>query len=196
MLLPEINLKLPNWLQSLFNKIQNNTFTTIEKRMEIAIQIADLNIKHKTGGPFGACIFDLNTNKILSLGANIVTNNNCSVAHAEIMAIMTAQKIFSNYDLGNKKENQYELVTSVEPCTMCLGATYWSGVRQLVYGATDEDARAIGFDEGVKPKNWEKTLETRGIKVIPHILRNKANKVLQEYAISGHIYNARKGNIH
>jgi tRNA(Arg) A34 adenosine deaminase TadA len=70
-----------------------------------------------------------------------------------MVAIMIAQKILGNFDLGDASVPAYELVTSTEPCAMCLGATPWSGVRGLVCGARDEDASAVGFDEGSKPQS-------------------------------------------
>ena len=30
------------------------------------------------------------------------------------------------------------LVTSVEPCCMCAGGTYWAGIGRLVYGMTEK----------------------------------------------------------
>ena len=60
----------------------------------------------------------------------------------------------------------HELVSSCEPCAMCLGATLWSGVRRLVTGATKADAEAIGYDEGpVFPESYAH-LERRGIEVV------------------------------
>ena len=60
----------------------------------------------------------------------------------------------------------------------------------MVCGARDEDARAIGFDEGPKMPDWIPALERRGISVV----RDEAAAVLEEYAgRGGVIYNARQG---
>jgi hypothetical protein len=67
-------------------------------------------------------------------------------------------------------------------------------VRRLVCGARDEDARAIGFDEGPKLPDWESALEERGIEVSRDVLRGEAASVLRFYAESGGaIYNSREG---
>ncbi len=77
---------------------------------------------------------------------------------------------------------------------MCFGATPWSGVRQVICGARDDDARAIGFDEGPKVDDWAGALESRGIHVVADILREDASQVLKDYAAKGGpIYNARGG---
>ena len=75
---------------------------------------------------------------------------------------------------------------------MCLGCIPWSGVRSLVCGARDEDARAIGFEEGAKPSDWVRSLEGSGISVLRDILREEARAILSRYYESGGlIYNAR-----
>ncbi len=74
---------------------------------------------------------------------------------------------------------------------MCLGAISWSGLRRVVCGAHDEDARTIGFDEGPKPLDWVEELNHRGISVIRDVSREEATEVLRYYAESGgEIYNA------
>jgi len=74
---------------------------------------------------------------------------------------------------------------------MCFGAIPWSGVQRLVCGARDEDARAIGFDEGPKIIDWISALNDRGIAVMRDVLRPDAVAVLQDYVkAGGTIYNA------
>jgi len=68
---------------------------------------------------------------------------------------------------------------------MCLGAIPWSGVQSVVCGALGEDAESIGFDEGAKPSDWAAGLESRGIRVIRGVLRDRAKAVLLEYPQGG-----------
>ena len=108
------------------------------------------------------------------------------------MALAIAQQASGSFDLGGPGRPHYELVTSTDPCAMCLGATPWSGVRSLVTGARGEDAEEIGFDEGLKPSGWEQALIESGISVTRDVLREEAAAVLQEYAaLGGEIYNSR-----
>ena len=87
-----------------------------------------------------------------------------------------------------------ELVASTEPCAMCFGAISWSGVRRLVCGAREEDARRIRFDEGPKVSDWVAALEQRGISVARDVCRDEAAAVLRYYIESGGtLYNARQG---
>ncbi|MCE2466499.1 MAG: nucleoside deaminase, partial [Caldilineaceae bacterium] len=36
---------------------------------------------------------------------------------------------------------------SCEPCPMCLGAVYWSGITRIYFANSREDAAAAGFDD-------------------------------------------------
>ena len=68
---------------------------------------------------------------------------------------------------------------------MCLGALAWAGIRGLVCGARDEDARVVGFDEGDKPADWPWLLERRGIDVTRDVHRDEAAAVLRRYVANG-----------
>ena len=188
----EAVLRLPHWIGSFLSKTEK-VFPSIEARMQLVITLSRLNIEHNTGGPFGAGIFEQENGHLIAIGVNQVESTNCSIAHAEMLAIALAQIEVGNYDLGLKKGLSCELVTSTEPCVMCLGAVCWSGVRQIVCGARDEDAREIGFDEGPKPQDWIYSLEKRGISVVQDVLREQAKAVLTEYHTKGGlIYNSRQ----
>ncbi len=191
MMFSTYTIQLPEWVN---NCIPESKFiyATVEERMELVLELAAQNIKHD-GGPFGAAIFECQTGKLIAPGINLVMQTNCSVVHAEIVAIIIAQQMVSSFDLNAPGLPEYELVSSTEPCAMCLGAIPWSGVTSLVCGARDEDARSIGFDEGEKPDQWIRALEKRSIKVTCDILRDKSKAVLQQYIDTGGIiYNGRQ----
>jgi tRNA(Arg) A34 adenosine deaminase TadA len=191
---PEVTLRLPDWVEDLLPRSGDRIFRTVEDRMRFAIELSRANIQHGGGGPFGAAIFERETGRLLAPGVNLVTSLECSVFHAEMVAIMVAQSVIGDFDLGGPGRPSFELVASTEPCAMCLGATPWSGVRHLVCGARDEDAESVGFDEGAKPSEWVPTLERRGISVQRDVLREEAASVLREYADGGgEIYNSRRG---
>ena len=70
---------------------------------------------------------------------------------------------------------------------MCLGATPWSGVEELIYGASREAAERVGFDEGEKPLNWHDALRRRGIAVRGPLLAAESEEPFRLYAQSGGI---------
>ncbi len=189
MFIPKIEIQLPEWIHNYLDS-EKITLPNIEDRMRFVIKLSELNIKEKTGGPFGAGVFD-DKGKLIAPGINMVESRRCSILHAEIVALSLAQKSLDRFDLGNGGSLKYELVSATEPCAMCYGAIPWSGVSRLVCGARDEDARSIGFDEGPKLKNWIHELEVRGIEVRRDVLREEAASVLRHYAdIGGTIYNS------
>lgn len=168
-------------------------FQSVEHRMSFVIEAARLNVANGTGGPFAAAVFERDSGMLVSLGVNLVTSAGMSILHAEMVALSLAQAKLGGYDLGGPGLPAHELVTATEPCAMCLGAIPWSGVRRLITGARDADARAIGFDEGPKTAEWRNELEKRGISVICDVERENAVRVLRDYSLrGGAIYNSRE----
>ena len=94
---PEVSLSLPGWVEELVEP--GATFPTVEDRMGFVIELSQLNVRHGGGGPFGAAVFDRETGELLAPGVNLVTSANCSVAHAEMVAIMVAQQSLGDFDL-------------------------------------------------------------------------------------------------
>jgi tRNA(Arg) A34 adenosine deaminase TadA len=161
--------------------------------MRFAIELAATNVERGTGGPFGAAVFERRTGRLVAIGVNAVESTNCSHAHAEMVALAYAQQAVKSFDLGAPSLPEHELVTSCEPCAMCYGAIPWSGVGRVLCGARANDAEAIGFDEGAKPKNWVAELNTRGISVVRDLCRKEAVAILQQYKnIGGAIYGTRR----
>ena len=138
---PAVTLRLPDWVDDLLS--EDRVYPTVEDRVRLAIELSRSNIHHGSGGPFGAAIFERETGHLLAPGVNLVTSLGCSVLHAEMVAIMVAQSVIGDFDLGGPGHPPYELVASTQPCAMCLGATPWSGVRHLVCGARDEAASVL-----------------------------------------------------
>lgn len=186
-----LHIELPGWLD-LFLRDHPAVFPSINARMSFVIEASQRNVAEGTGGPFAAAVFEIESGKLVSLGVNLVASEGLSMLHAEIIALALAQKKAGGYDLGRRDLPGHELVTSSEPCAMCLGAIPWSGVRRVIIGARDSDVRALGFDEGAKIETWRDELEKRGIAVIRDVERDAAVWVLRGYARQGGIiYNAR-----
>ena len=185
----EFTIDLPGWVGEFLGR-GPDVFATEEDRMRLVIALARENVERQTGGPFGAGVFD-EKGRLVAPGINVVVTSNCSILHAEMVAIALAQKELGRYDIGDEGRSRYALVASTEPCAMCFGAIPWSGVTRLVCGARDEDARRIGFDEGPKLSGWQEALEKRAIEVTRDVLREEAAAVLDLYVeLGGPIYNA------
>ncbi len=187
----ELNLELPEWIDTFLAEYPV-VISSMETQMRFVLDLTERNIREKTGGPFGAAVFEQESGKLVSVGVNVVVEQNCSAAHAEMMALMLAQKKIGHYDLGDVGSVAHRLVTSGKMCAMCLGNVCWSGIKEVVSSAEPEDVERItGFDEGPTPPDYNDQLKLRGINLVPELLREQGKKVLQLYIDqNGKVYNA------
>jgi tRNA(Arg) A34 adenosine deaminase TadA len=186
--LPVVHVEYPAWVDEIVD--WGRTYASDDDKMRLAIAVSRENVVRGTGGPFGAAIFERASGALVAVGMNsVVRLNNCTL-HGEMVAFMMAQQRIGSFTLNSPSLPAHDLFTSCEPCAMCLGATLWSGVRRVVYGAGREDASRLNFEEGpVFPESY-KYLEDRGITIQRNFLRDEATAILELYrANSGKIYN-------
>ena len=133
----------------------------MEKDKKYLLRAIDLAKKSVVdgGGPFGAVIVKNDT--IISEASNRVVLDNDPTAHAEILSIRQASSQLKTFDL-----NECILYSSCEPCPMCLGAIYWSGIRKVVYSSDRTDAEKAGFDDKFIYNEIMLEPSERGIKFI------------------------------
>lgn len=187
-----VEITLPEWLsaETLPTHIPN-----LDERMRFVIDLSRRNFENETGGPFAAAVFEEETGKLVAAGVNRVMPCNCSSAHAEVTTLSFAQKQLGTHDLGGAGMPVHQIVVNWRPCTMCMGAVIWSGVRSLVIAGSDDAVERItGFDEGPMPADWKGELEKRGIRVTDNVLYDEAVAVFEAFAASGApVYNGRSG---
>lgn len=165
---------LPSWLNpnDYIGKRMN-----CEEAMDLAIELSLKNVENKSGGPFGAVILS-KEGLVVSIGVNMVISLKSSMYHAEVVAIFLAHEAVDNFRL----DGGY-LVSSSQPCCMCYGSLFWSGINHLVVGARKEDVENhTEFDEGPIPEDWKLELTSRGIQVTTDVLRQKATQALIDYS--------------
>jgi tRNA(Arg) A34 adenosine deaminase TadA len=191
-----VTLVLPAWVEELVvgsGAREPGRLVDDHARMGFVLSLARENVVRGDGGPFGAAVFDVTTGSLVAAGVNLVVASRVPIAHAEVVALAVAGPSLGSFDLG--VAGPTELVTSCEPCAMCLGAVPWSGVARVVAGARDEDARSVGFDEGDKPADWAVQLRRRGIDVVADVRRAEATDVLRSYVeAGGYVYNGARGS--
>lgn len=81
--------------------------------------------------PIGAVI--VSNKRIIARAHNMTETLNDATAHAEMLAITAAENF-----LSSKYLNDCSLYVTLEPCVMCAGASYWSRLAKVVYGASDQ----------------------------------------------------------
>jgi tRNA(Arg) A34 adenosine deaminase TadA len=181
-----IVIAVPAWIDEIVAGFAG-AFETDHDRMALAVALSRRNVE-RGGGPFGAAVFA--GTELLAAGVNLVLDTGLSIAHAEIVAMMSAQRVIrmlraAGAGQGDPGQGVTCLAASTEPCSQCFGAFVWSGIQRLICGASTADAEAIGFDEGPKPAAWVKELEARGVSVVEGVRREEARAVLAEYAQRG-----------
>lgn len=151
--------------------------------MAVAVRLASENVRRRTGGPFGALVLD-GAGTVLGAGVNVVQVSASSLAHAEVMALLSAQAHVGRPRLNETDSGgPFVLATSAQPCVMCFGAAFWAGLDALWIGARAADVEELaGFDEGPVPADWVVALASRGIAVTRDLLRDEARDVLAAYA--------------
>ncbi|MAX68716.1 MAG: tRNA-specific adenosine deaminase [Flavobacteriales bacterium] len=115
--------------------------------------------------PVGAII--VCDNQIIARGHNYTERLNDVTAHAEMQAFTSA----ANY-LGGKYLNECTLYVTLEPCIMCGGASFWTQIKRIVYGASDEKRGFLSVKRSVL---HPKTEITKGIH------EEKCSKILQDF---------------
>lgn len=182
MLCKKVTVQLPLWLQRYVDEMDDIFIDKLEDRMSFVLDLTRRNIEERTGGPFGAAVFEKESGRLVSVGVNVVVAQNNCTAHAEMVAFMMAGQHLESYSLKGKDMPVHQLVASAQPCAMCLGATVWSGVRELVFGSLRNDIQNINnFDEGPIPEKWKEELTNRGINVVEGVLRDEAIKIHRLY---------------
>jgi tRNA(Arg) A34 adenosine deaminase TadA len=107
--------------------------------LDEAVALATANVA-AGGGPFGALV--VRDGAVVATGVNQVTTTNDPTAHAEVVAIRAACRA-----LGDFRLTGCVLVTSCEPCPLCLAAALWARVDRVLYAADRHDAARGGFDD-------------------------------------------------
>ncbi len=115
--------------------------------------------------PVGAVI--VCNSRIIARAHNLTEQLVDVTAHAEMQAFTAA----SNY-LGGKYLNECVLYVTIEPCLMCAGASYWTQIKKIVYGAKDEKR---GYS------TLKKKILHPGTEVVSGVLAKESAELIQKF---------------
>ena len=104
------------------------------KEAQIALELDEV--------PIGAVI--VHKDRIIGRGHNLTEQLNDVTAHAEMQAFTAA----ANYT-GGKYLKECTLYVTIEPCVMCAGASYWTQISRIVYGADDPKRGFSQIKQGI-----------------------------------------------
>jgi len=141
---------LQNYILKLLVELKTITFELMIQPfndtyfMKQALQEAQLAFD-KNEVPIGAVI--VIDNQIIARAHNLTETLNDVTAHAEMQAFTSA----ANF-LGGKYLKNCTLYVTLEPCQMCAGASYWTQISKIVYGASEEKRGFLAMRTSLHPK--------------------------------------------
>ncbi|MFI0410333.1 tRNA adenosine(34) deaminase TadA [Actinomadura sp. 3N508] len=121
--------------------------------------------------PVGAVVLDA-SGAVVGTGHNDRERSADPTGHAEIIAMRNAAAA-----LGGWRLSGCTLVVTLEPCTMCAGASVLARLDRVVYGAVDPKAGAVG-------SLWDVVRDRRlnhRPEVIAEVLADECGALLTEF---------------
>ena len=123
--------------------------------------------------PVGAVI--VHEGQIIARAHNQIKTLKDPTAHAEMVAITQAASYLKNERLLNTV-----MYATIEPCSMCVGASILARIDAIVYGAEDTKTGACGSAiDLAKPGLFNHTIE-----VIRGILEDECRSIIQEFFLA------------
>lgn len=145
----------------------------------LAFQEARLGIDGGHGGPFGAIV--VWHDKIVGRGHNTVLSEEDPTAHAEINAVREA-----GHHLHKPHLADCVLITTAEPCPMCLASIYWADIKEVYYCLHKEEISKLGFRDDDIYHEFQLPFEKRSVKLnhYPDVSVD-AKKLLEDWKKAG-----------
>jgi len=116
--------------------------------------------------PVGAII--VFKNQIIARTHNLTETLTDVTAHAEMQAFTAAADF-----LGGKYLKDCVLYVTLEPCQMCAGASYWTQIGKIVYGASEPKLGFSVLETKLHPKT----------KIVSSILEKECSELLKRFFI-------------
>lgn len=96
--------------------------------------------------PFGAVVVSAAGSVVASCGNDSLPPEGDPTRHAELQAVAAAFRA-----LGAEGMRGSTLFTSAEPCAMCAGAAYWTGIDRVVYALSEHRLLELTGDHPENP---------------------------------------------
>ncbi len=96
--------------------------------------------------PFGALVVAADGEILAQAGNASGWPDGDATQHAELIAVGQASRRFAPERLAHAT-----LYSSAEPCAMCAGAVYWSGISRVVYALSEKGLLKLTGDHPENP---------------------------------------------
>src|SRR5687767_4686705 len=127
--------------------------------------------------PFGALLVAGN-GAVLAVAENSQITEEQVLAHAEMNLLHRAVQDFTPDVLATST-----LYTSAEPCAMCAGAIFWSGINRVVFGLSGDRLHEMsGFSPQTLVPSARDVLARAGrhVEIIGPVFESEAEAILRE----------------
>ena len=161
------------------NEVSERDLMFLRRAIELAAE-ARRDGRH----PFGALIVNELGMIVVEAHNNAVRPKGDPTQHAEMVACSDASKRFSEAELV-----RCTLYTSTEPCAMCAGAIYWTGIGRVVFGLPEQGLMRYTESDEENPTLDLPCREVfargqRAIEVIGPLLEEEAGKVHEGFWVA------------
>ena len=113
--------------------------------LRAAIALSETS-KQRGWHPFAALVADEQGKIVAQAGNNSMPPEGDPTQHAELVAAALAARKLSPAQLA-----KCTLYTSAEPCCMCAGAVYWTGIGRVVYALSEHALLGLTGDHPENP---------------------------------------------
>ena len=96
--------------------------------------------------PFGSLIVNERGETVVEARNNAVLPKGDPTQHAELVACREAARLLPQAELA-----KCTLYTSTEPCAMCAGAIYWTGIGRVVFALAEQGLMRYTGSHGENP---------------------------------------------
>ncbi len=148
-----------------------------ENYIKLAIQAAKES-EQNGGCPIGAVI--AKRGQVIAVGMSMAGITNDVTDHAEIMAIRKACEI-----TGSSNLEDCILYSTLEPCSMCIGASLWANLPAIYFASYAEDVTGNAYEynkySSEKIAKNSSLWDGSPIKIEGGILREECVKLMQNY---------------
>lgn len=128
----------------------------------------DMAMKSGADVPVGALV--VKDGEIISSAHNEREKNNDISAHAEILAIKSAEQKLKNWRL-----DECELYVTLEPCPMCAWAILQSRIKAVYFGSFDKQYGALGSALDLRRE------ANSSLKIYGGIMEKECDNIIKEF---------------
>jgi tRNA(Arg) A34 adenosine deaminase TadA len=102
--------------------------------------------KERGRHPFGSIVVDAGGSIVAAAGNNSMPPEGDPTQHAELRAVAAAAGRLDPAGMAGAT-----LYTSAEPCVMCTGSAYWTGIGRIVYALSERRLLELTGDNPGNP---------------------------------------------